>query len=255
MKLKLDDEGNAVLKDGNPVYIHEDGSEHPFDAARTVQTISARNAEAKANRERYEAAEGKLKAFESIEDPEAALKALETVSKLDQKSLVDAGKVDEVRAEINKAWEKKLSDSEQHAKTLEQQLVDLTVGGAFSRSEYISKKTVLPADLAQAAFGKHFKVGEDGKLKALDANGNAIFSRKSPGEPADFDEAMEILVDQYPRKDSILRADNGSGSGAPAGNSGGPGQGKSIDRASFGRLDPQAQMKHIQDGGKVTEAA
>lgn len=32
MKLKLDDNGNAVLQDGKPVYVHDDGKEIAFDA-------------------------------------------------------------------------------------------------------------------------------------------------------------------------------------------------------------------------------
>lgn len=50
-----------MLHEGMPVYIHDDGKEAPFDAAATVAAIRARNAEAKAHRERAEAAESKLK--------------------------------------------------------------------------------------------------------------------------------------------------------------------------------------------------
>ena len=32
MKLKLDENNNVVVKDGMPVYVHEDGKEIPFDA-------------------------------------------------------------------------------------------------------------------------------------------------------------------------------------------------------------------------------
>lgn len=55
MKLKTTDiEGKtyAIVQDGNPVYVHDDGKEAPFDASGTVATIRARNAEAKANRPR-----------------------------------------------------------------------------------------------------------------------------------------------------------------------------------------------------------
>ncbi|WVM87992.1 hypothetical protein UMZ34_16740 [Halopseudomonas pachastrellae] len=86
MKLKLDENGNAVLQDGKPVYVHDDGKEVAFDAAGTVATITRLNAEAKTHREGKEAAEKALKAFEGISDPAAAIKALETVSNLDQKS-------------------------------------------------------------------------------------------------------------------------------------------------------------------------
>ncbi len=251
MKLKLDDQGHAVLQDGHPVYIHEDGKESPFDAAATVATIRARNAEAKANRERYEAAESRLKLFEGIDDAEAAKKALQVVASLDQKKLVDAGQIDTVKAEINKAWEGKLSEAEKRAQALEQQLYGEIVGGAFARSKFIADKLVLPPDLAQAAFGSRFKV-EDGKLKAYDQDGNAIFSRKNPGAAADFDEAIEILVEAYPRKDSILRADQRSGSGAPS-NGGGGGGAKTISRQAFEALDPKARAAHVAGGGTVTD--
>lgn len=251
MKLKLDDQGHAVLQDGHPVYIHDDGKESPFDAAATVATIRARNAEAKANRERYESAEARLKLYEGIDDAEAARKALQVVANLDQKKLVDAGQIDTVKAEINKAWEGKLSEAEKRAQALENQLYGEIVGGAFARSKFIADKLVLPPDLAQAAFGSRFKV-EDGKLKAYDTDGNAIFSRKNPGAAADFDEAIEILVEAYPRKDSILRADQRSGSGAP-GNGGGGGGSKAISRSAFDALDPKGRADHIGKGGTVTD--
>ena len=69
MKLKLDDKGNVVLQDGKPVYVKDDGSEVAFDAAGTVSTIARLNGEAKGNRERAESAEGKLKAFDGIDNP------------------------------------------------------------------------------------------------------------------------------------------------------------------------------------------
>lgn len=251
MKLKLDDQGHAVLQDGHPVYVHDDGKESPFDAAATVATIRARNAEAKTNRERAEAAEGKLKSFEGIDDADAARKALETVAKLDQKKLIDAGQVDAAVSAALKPVQDKLDAESKRATTLEQQLHGEIVGGSFARSKFIGDKLAIPADMVQAAFGSRFKV-EDGKLKATDAEGNPIFSRKNPGAAADFDEALEILVDAYPHKDSILKADNKSGSGAP-GNGGGGRGGKTISRAAFDALAPAARQAHITAGGTVTD--
>jgi hypothetical protein len=105
MKLKLDAEGHAVLQDGKPVYVHDDGKELSFDAPATVSTISRLNGEAKSHRERAETAEGKLKAFEGIEDPAAAKKAMATVKNLDDKKLVDAGEVEKVKNEAIAAVE------------------------------------------------------------------------------------------------------------------------------------------------------
>lgn len=74
MKLKLDENGNAVLQDGKPVYVHDDGKEVAFDAPGTVATITRLNSEAKGHRERAENAEKAVKAFEGIDDPAAAKK-------------------------------------------------------------------------------------------------------------------------------------------------------------------------------------
>jgi hypothetical protein len=107
MKLKLDDKGAVVVQDGKPVYIPTTGKRSPSTSRAPQATISRFNGEAKSHRERAEAAEGKLKTFEGISDPEAARKALNTVANLDAKKLVDAGEVEKVKAEAVKAVEEK----------------------------------------------------------------------------------------------------------------------------------------------------
>lgn len=225
MKLKLDENGNAVLQDGKPIVVHEDGKEIAFDIAATVQTISRLNAEARDNRLRAEAAETKYKPFEGIEDAGAARKALETMKNLDQKKLIDAGEVETVKAEITKAFQTQLDQMTTKAGTLEQALYAEKIGGAFARSPLIvgdKAKLAIPSDLVQARFGSAFKI-EDGRVVAYDPQGNKIYSRSKPGELADFDEALEVLVDQYPHKDSILRGSGASGGGAGTGSNGGGG--------------------------------
>lgn len=217
MKLKLDDSGNAVLQDGKPVYVHDDGKEVAFDAPATVATITRLNAEAKTHREGKEAAEKLLKGFDGIEDPAAARKALETLANLDAKKLVDAGEIEKVKSEISKAFQAQLDEANTKAQTLEQQLYGEKIGGSFARSKVIAEKLAVPADMVQATFGNRFKI-EEGKVVAYDANGNKIFSRARPGELADFDEALESLVDSYPYRDTILKSSGANGGGAPNGN-------------------------------------
>ena len=216
MKLKLDENGNAVLQDGKPVYVHEDGKEVAFDAPGTVATITRLNSEAKGHRERAENAEKAVKAFEGIDDPAAAKKALATVANLDAKTLVDAGEIETVKTEISKAFQLQLDEVTGKAKTLEQQLYAEKIGGSFSRSKFIADKLAVPADMVQATFGQNLKV-EDGKVVAYDAQGQKIFSRARPGELADFDEAIETLVSQYPHRDHILKSSGANGGGAPNG--------------------------------------
>lgn len=222
MKLKLDESGHAVLQDGKPVYVHDDGKEVAFDAAGTVATISRLNGEAKGHRERAEAAEKSLKTFEGITDPAAAVKALETVANLDAKKLVDAGEIEKVKSEISKAFQAQLDQANSSAKTLEQQLYAEKIGGSFARSKLIADKLAIPSDMVQARFGQAFKI-EEGKVVAYDANGNKVFSRTRPGELADFDEALESLIEQYPHKDHILKSSGASGGGAAGGGNGGGG--------------------------------
>lgn len=252
MKLKLDDQGHAVLQDGKPVYVHDDGKEVAFDAVSTVATITRLNTEAKTHREGKEAAERALKAFDGIEDGAAAKKALDIVSKLDQKKLVDAGEIDTVRNEISKAFQAQLDEVGTKAATFEKQLYEEKIGGAFSRSKYIGEKLAIPADLVQSRFGSAFKI-EDGKTVAYDNHGNKIFSRARPGEIADFDEAIETLVEQYPHRDHILKGTGASGSGA-SNNGGNGGNGKkSLNRSQFDALDPQGKHAHVSAGGEVTD--
>lgn len=244
MKIKLDDAGNVVLKDGLPVYVHGDGKEIAHDAAATVATISRLNGEAKSHREGKEAAEAKLKLFDGI-DPSAAAKALETVGKLDMKKLLDAGEVDKVRAEAKRAFEEQLRGIEEkygpvikERDTLKSALVSEKVGGAFSRSKMISDKLSIPADMVQARFGDAFKV-EDDAVVAYDRTGNKIFSRAKPGEVAGFDEALEILIDAYPYKENILKGAGASGGGAGGGS--GAGGKRTFTRAQFDAMDPVAR--------------
>lgn len=252
MKLKLDANGNAVLQDGKPVYVHDDGKEVAFDAPATVGTITRLNAEAKTHREGKEAAEKALKAFEGIADPAAALKALEITANLDAKKLVDAGEIEKVKGEISKAFQGQLDEVTKRATTLEQQLYGEKVGGAFARSKLIGDKLAIPADMVQARFGQSFKI-EDGKIVASDQHGNKIYSRARPGELADFDEALETLIEQYPYKDNILKSSGASGGGSHGGGQGGSGGKNAINRSAFESLGPVEKAAHIKGGGTVTD--
>lgn len=228
MKLKLDEQGNAVLQDGKPVYVHDDGKEVPFDAPGAMAKIASLNAEAKTHREAKEAAEARLKAFDGIEDAEAAKKALATVKNLDDKKLVDAGEVEKLKAEVIKTYDEKLAAATAEADKIRSQFHNELIGGSFARSKVIADKLAIPSDVAQAFFGRHFAISEDGKVVAKDAAGNDIFSRTRPGEKADFDEALEALIDAYPNKDSILKGSQSSGGGTQA-TGGGSGKGSLAD--------------------------
>lgn len=251
MKLKLDDAGHVVLADGKPVYVHDDGKEIGFDAAAAMGTIARLNGEARDHRVRAEQAEGRLKLFEGIDDAEAARKALATVKNLDDKKLIDAGEVDRIKAEAIKAVEDKFKPVVSERDRLAQQLTDEMIGGAFARSKFIAEKMAIPADLVQARFGAAFKI-EGGKVTAYDAAGNKMFSRVNPGDAPGFDEALEMLVDAYPHRDTILKGSGASGGGAQGGG-GSAGGGKTLTRVAFDALAPADRHAHVKAGGTVTD--
>lgn len=250
MKLALDDAGHPLVEDGKPVYEHADGKRAPFDAAHTLATISRLNGEAKSHREAKEALESRVKAFEGIDDPEAARRALQTVSNLDQGQLVTAGKVEEVREAARRAAEeqvraaaeaggRRLKELQGERDRLIADLYAEKVGGAFSRSRFIADKVAVPPDMIQAMFGSRFKV-EDGGIVGYDAAGNKIYSRAKPGEVAEFDEALEMMVDAYAYRDAVLKGSGSTGSGATP-RSGGSGGGRTMKKAAFDALPPLEQ--------------
>lgn len=254
MKLKLDEQGHVVVQDGKPVYVHDDGKEIPFDAPSAMTKISALNGEAKAHRERAETFEAKLKPYVEmgIEDPAAAAKALQTVANLDAKKLVDAGEIEKVKGEISKAFQSQLDAVTGERDTFKSQLYDEKIGGSFARSKMIAEKLAIPADLVQAKFGQAFKI-EEGKIVAYDPHGNKIYSRSRPGDLADFDEALESLIEQYPHRDHILKASGASGGGAQGGGNGGGAGKKTLTRSQFDALSPADKMAHVKTGGAVTD--
>ena len=238
----------AETQDGRPIYIDPDGREVAFDAPSTRATINRLNAEARAHRIAKEEAEARIKAFEGLDDPEAARKALDTVRNLDAKKLIDAGEIDKVKAEFDAAYKRQIKAKEDEYQpvlaerdALRNQLHQEKLGAAFASSKFIAERLAIPVDLVRARFGGNFTV-EDGRLKASGPDGIPIYSRSNPANLADFDEAIEALVDAYPYRDNILKGSGASGSGANGARMGSGGK-RRITMAEFNGMNPSEQMK------------
>lgn len=246
MKLKLDENGHAVLADGKVVYVDDAEKEFQFDGAHLYNRVRELTNENTKHRERAESAETKLKAFDGF-DTEAARKALETVKSLDQSKLIEAGKVEEIKAAVIKSMEEKFAPVVQERDRLVSVLHSEKIGGEFARSKFITEKLAIPADMVQAAFGRYFELKDD-KLVAKDANGNPIYSDTKVGELAGFDEALQKIVETYPHRDSILKANGNSGGGAAGVN--GAGSTRVITRKQFDAMPSAEQQKHAMAAGK-----
>jgi hypothetical protein len=242
---KLDADGKIEMRNGNPVWIDANGGE----AEMGGDTISRLNGEAKTLRTRAENAEKALKPFEGLE-AEAARKALETVSKIDAKTLIDAGEVDKVRNTIKSEYDTQIGERDKKYSDLESRYNRKLVDDVFN-TDFMAN-VAMPRDFFVAAMRDHFKV-EDGGVKAYDRNGNPLMSKRKVGEYADTSEALELLVDMHPQKETILRANPGGGSGN-GGGGGARGGGRFISRSDFDKLNPaqQAETAAKQSTGEIT---
>ncbi len=225
-KYKLTENGNIVIKDGNPVVIGDDEKEFTIDAIGAQAKIDTITAESNDRRKKLGDANTALEVFGDL-DPVIARKAIEDVSGMSDKGKAD---LETQRDAINKGWEAKQTAWATKEVDLNTQLFDATTGSKFATSAVI-KTLLLPPNIAQATFGKHFN--PDGS--ANDAAGNPIYAKENPGKPAGFEEAMTHIIDQYPDKDSIIKA---SGSGGSNGQNQGDSQGgqtkSSLDKISGG---------------------
>ena len=238
---KLDADGKIEMKDGNPIWIDANGGELTLGG----DTISRLNGEAAALRKRAETAEANAKAFEGL-DAEAARKAIDTVSKIEQKTLIDAGKVDEVRQQITAQFTAQIAEKDKALSELQSNYDGLMISNVFANSEFLRDRIAVPRDMFEATFRSNFKI-EDGKVVVNDKAGNRLMSKAKIGEFADPAEALELLVEMHPQKDVILKASgsSGTGSGGSGGNRGG---GNTIKRSDFEKLSP-AQAS--ETAGKV----
>lgn len=232
MPWKIDSAGNMVVQEGNPVWIYEDGKEAGFNAEFALKRIGELKQEAKDNRLKAAEANNQLKivADAGIEDLEKfikeAQKALDIVKDLKDGDLVKAGEVEKIRAKyeeqaeakvkkVKEALEAQVNEANDKLKNKDLAIRKLLVKGAFDASEFIREQTVLFPDMAYMYFGGQFEVveqGEDLKVYALDKSGERMLSLKNPGQYADPEEAIEMMVMDHPQRDKILiRGAKGSG--------------------------------------------
>ena len=270
-KLKLDSEKNTPIIDeeGRITYIDPDGKDIGLNPPAMYQKIADLGKENQKHRLKYKELKEKFALFDKIEDVSEwkakAEEALRTVENYNDKEYLKADKVDKLKADITSAYEDKIkqlgkiySDKEVELKnqvsSKDDQIRRLLISKHFAMSKYFSgggekSKTVLPSDIAEDHFGRNFRIedGPDGlpTVKAFYSSGEPVLSRQNPGEPADFEEAIGLIIDKYPGKDHILR-----GGTKGSGGSGGTGE-------NFGKSEIEILRKNLSEAlknGNPTEA-
>jgi len=246
LSYKLTTDGSAIQmsEDGHPIVVDDtNDKEFPIKATELLSKIPALQLEAKTHREEKQALQKKVEAFgnhkpeEILErlaafgdiDPEKAKEALVTVSnlgELDKEKNIEIEKVkagvadgykEKIRT-IDAGYTQKITAFQDSLAQKDHVIRNLLIKGAFDRSEFIKEQTVLTPDIAYDSFGKYFRIEEDGgdsgvKVFAMYRNGDKIISKANPTEYASPEEAIELIINEYPQKDHILRTNSG-GSGA-----------------------------------------
>ena len=271
-KLLEDNSGLAMDANSNPIVIDDEkNKEFGLDAISLYTKIPGLQAEAKKYREERDSFKVKAEALGDVDpheliarlnefgelDPKAAKEALATVANLGQLDKEKNIEIEKVKAGVAESYNSKIRELDaQHAKRLQALEGDvsskdaairhLLIRGAFDRSEFIKDQTVLPSEIAYNTFGKHFKIdAEQGELKvfALGHDGEKIFSMAKPGEYASPEEAIELLINQYPQKDSILRANNG---GSGAGGNTNVGSSERAKQAALKAMNPTERLNALR---------
>lgn len=241
MKLKtkeVNGETVAVIQDGKPVYVADDGAEKTFDYA----DLSRANAESAARRKENGELKDNLAKFSGISDPQAAIEAIDKLKTIDQNKLVAEGKLDEVRQEVTASMEAKYKPIVEERDGLKGQLDEALIGGAFASSKYIAEKIAVPVDMVRAQFGGNFTI-QDGAVIAKDGNGNVIYG--TDGQPEKFDVALNKIIDGYAGKDHILKGSEAKGGGTKPSHA--KGGNKTISRADWRQLEPGQQAEVVKD--------
>ena len=251
-KLVLDENKNAVLEDGMPVYEYEDGTKSPLNLDEMLTTHEERVTNLTEEKDRhytkFAEAEKTVKAFGKI-TPEDAKRHAAVIKKLDGQELVDKHGLEkyqeewtaEVTQNITEEWQNKETSWNEEKTTLTDELkdtesviFDLAVNNEFAKHPYFAgddRKTVYGPQAAAKIYGDQFKVERNGKkvkVVAVDKDGKAIISKINHGLPAQFHEAVEIIV----------QAEN-DGYGIFRSSPGGPGSNTNVGPG--GELDPNAK--------------
>ncbi|CDL80985.1 DUF6651 domain-containing protein [Xenorhabdus szentirmaii] len=101
--------------------------------------------------------------------------------------------------------------------TLRSQILELTVGSAFSGSNFLREETLITPSKARVIYGGHFEVGEDGIVVGYDkpagAKERAVLVDGN-GSPLAFEQAIERILKADPESDALLRSKARPGAGS-----------------------------------------
>lgn len=205
------------------------------EGVEDVSGLKAKNAELLAELKK----KGTLaKQFEGL-DPDEARRALDELTKIEEKKLLDRQKFDELLA-------KKEGEYAGQIKTLEERYAR-----QFASSADTDLRLKLIANGVREDLAEEFAIVLKAKnLKAVDENGAIVWKSLDDTETIELDKFIPSLKDTG--KAVFFKSSDASGSGA-SGSGGAVGKGKTMPRSAFEQLPPKEQMDFSLSGGTLTD--
>lgn len=192
--LKQDENGNAILQDGLPVYVKPDGTEVPYDVNKAQKTIHDLGRENQSWREKYQSANEIASKYKDL-DYEEVQKALKIAEGLDSKQILEAGEYEQRIAAVKRPLEEQLAAAQQELANLRQSNAISKIKSGIAASPFMKQAAASP-DTLHTLLRDNFKIEQDGSVYAVDSNGNKILN--DSGHVATVEEAVVVLMHNHP---------------------------------------------------------
>lgn len=223
--IKTDEKGLPLVYDDN----RDDAEPFGLDGIGLHSKVPSLQTESRDRKKALKAAKEELEKYTELEIDaekypawkEKADKALDVMQNLDDKKLIEANKVDEIKQQVRdeltaekdrveKQFKKLLQEKNDQVKQTSSQIRELVVDNQFHSSKYIGDDLVITPKMARKIFGENFKVETaDNKTMAVGyMDSEPIMSRSNVGQYASFDEALKQMIESDADRDAYIRVDS-----------------------------------------------
>jgi hypothetical protein len=188
--------------------------------AELLKEVMKKKEATKKAEDALEDARKKLKEFEGL-DPVEIRKLVNEKTEAEKKAAEAAGDFERVKTMMNEEHKKEIEKvkaektvSETALEAATRQINELTVGAAFSNSNFVKDEMVLTPSKARIVFGDHFEL-DNGVVVAFDkpkGSSNRTKLVNGSGDTLGFEDAIKKLVEADPESDSIKKSKMKEGS-------------------------------------------
>jgi hypothetical protein len=164
----------------------------------------------------------KLKAFEGIDAAKVKTLMVEQ-EEIERKRAIAEGDFDRLTKQMaerhtaeKSTMQEQIAAATSATSSLQKQIADLTVGGSFTSSKFVTEDLTLTPNKARVIYGPHFEY-KDGKVVGFDKPAGAsdrTMLVNSTGDALNFEDAMKKIVDADPDRDELIRSKMKPGAGS-----------------------------------------